>query len=128
MTDRPIREFMTEAVHTIGVDRPAAVAKASMSEFNIRHLPVLKGGKVVGLVSDRDLQWLASLKDVDLDTVAVEEAMASEVFCVAPDVALKTVARTMADQKIGSAVVMQGREVLGIFTTSDALEALATLE
>lgn len=125
MSGKAISEYMTETPHTIGVDQPAKVAQEYMREHSIRHIPVLKGGRVVGIVSNRDLQFLFAFSDIDPENVPVEEAMSPEVYCASPDTSMKEVTTEMAEQKIGSAVVMKGNEVVGIFTTTDALQALS---
>jgi acetoin utilization protein AcuB len=50
------------------------------------------------------------------------------VYCVSPDAPLVEVAREMAEHKYGSAVVVEGPKVVGVFTTTDALRALVALE
>jgi acetoin utilization protein AcuB len=122
-----IDDFMTRTVHTIGTQSPLAEAHRLMNEHAIRHLPVLEGGKLVGVVSMRDLHLIETLKGVDPKEVAVEEAMAQEAYTVPPGTALLEVARTMAMHKYGSAVVTRDGTVEGIFTTIDALKALETL-
>lgn len=122
-----IESFMTRSVHTIGTKSPLAEAHRLMNEFTIRHLPVLEGGKLVGLVSQRDLHLIETLRDVDPKQVTVEEAMSQDAYAVAPEMPLAEVARTMAAHKYGSAVVVRGGHVLGIFTTTDALKALDTV-
>ena len=64
---------------------------------------------------------------MDPEKLAVEEAMSQEVYSVSPKASLREVAQTMAERKYGSAVVMEGNQVRGIFTTVDALRVLATL-
>lgn len=123
--NHPIERYMTKSAHTIGREQTLATAHRVMREHGFRHLPVLDGGKLVGIVSQRDLHLIETLADVNPDEVHVEEAMTSEVFTVAPDAPLAEVARRMADQKYGSAVVMTGNKVVGIFTAVDAERALA---
>jgi acetoin utilization protein AcuB len=96
-----------------------------MRRQRIRHLPVLHGGKLVGLVSLRDLHLVETLPDVDPKLVSVEDAMSQDVYSVRPDASLRDVVREMARRKLGSAVVMSGRKVVGMFTTVDALRVLA---
>jgi acetoin utilization protein AcuB len=122
-----IQKHMTTSPHSIGVDQTVAKAHAMMNEYKIRHLPVLEGGKLVGLLTDRDLHLVESFKDVDATKLKVEEAMSSVVFSVEPDAALDEVVGTMAERKYGSAVVMQNGKVVGIFTTVDVCRALAEL-
>jgi acetoin utilization protein AcuB len=121
-----IEGFMTRSVHTIGTKSPLVEAHRAMNEHAIRHLPVLEGGRLVGLLSQRDLHLIETLRDVDPEQVTVDEAMSPEAYAVAPETPLAEVARTMAAHKYGSAVIVRGQQVLGIFTTTDALQALDT--
>ena len=122
-----VQKYMTTSPHTIGDDQPMTVAHRMMREHHIRHLPVLRGSKVVGLVSDRDLNMVETLKDVDPHKVLVSEAMTQAPYLVSPDAALDEVVSTMAQGKLGSAVVTQHDKVVGIFTTVDACRAFSDL-
>lgn len=122
-----IETFMTRSVHTIGTKAPLTEAHRLMNDHGIRHLPVLEGGRLVGLLSQRDLHLIETLKDVVPKEVTVEEAMSQDAYTVAPEASLAEVAREMAKHKYGSAVILRGSEVLGIFTTTDALRALDTV-
>jgi acetoin utilization protein AcuB len=119
-----VDDFMTRSVHTIGAQSPLTEAHRIMNEHAIRHLPVLEGGKLRGVVSMRDLHLIETLKGVEPKEVAVEEAMAQEAYTVPPGTPLLEVARTMAMHKYGSAVIARDGKVEGIFTTIDALKAL----
>lgn len=123
---RPTLEaYMSVSPYTIGADQTLAVAHQLMRRHGIRHLPVLRGGKIVGIVSVRDLHLIETLPDVKEDEVTVEEAMSPDVYAVSRETPLADVARYMAQQKLGSAVVLEGSTVVGVFTTVDALRALA---
>ena len=122
-----IQKYMTTLPHTVRPDLTLVAADKIMHENSIRHLPVLNGGQLVGLLSQRDIQLIQSLKDVDVDQVQVVEAMSQDVFEVSPSASLDEVVLTMAAKKYGSAVVTQNGKVVGIFTTVDALQALAEL-
>lgn len=125
---KSIEHFMTHSVHTIGTRSPLVEAHRLMNEHAIRHLPVLEGGRLVGMLSQRDLHLIETLRDVDPKEVPVDEAMSQDAYAVPPETPLAKVAHTMALHKYGSAVVVRGTQVLGIFTTTDALRALdATL-
>ncbi len=125
MKDKTIADYMTKSPHSIGKDQPLAQAHHVMRDHNIRHLPVLHGGHLVGILSDRDLAFVENLKDVDASKVLVEEAMTATPYCVKKTALLGQVAREMADHRYGSAVVMENDHVVGVFTTVDALRALA---
>ena len=122
-----IREYMSASPLTIGARRPLAAAESLMREHGIRHLPVLEGGHVVGLVSERDLLLVESMPQVNPTVVRVEEAMTQSVFQVSPADALEGVVESMIERKLGSAVVLEDGEVAGVFTTIDALRALRDL-
>jgi acetoin utilization protein AcuB len=122
-----VRQFMTAAPHTIAPTRSLAAARQLMLKHHVRHLPVLEGGRIVGLVSERDLLLVESLPGVNPTDVHVDEAMVANVYTVHPDTPIGQVVETMIDRKAGSAVVCDGDRVLGIFTTIDALEALHAL-
>lgn len=121
-----IRDAMTASPHTIGKDQTLDHASRVMREHQIRHLPVLDGGEVLGILSIRDVYLIETLQDVDPAKVTVEEAMSAEPYSVVPDAPLKEVVAQMAEHKYGAAVVMEGRQVVGIFTTIDALRELST--
>jgi acetoin utilization protein AcuB len=121
---RPIRSFMKAMPHCIGHDQPLSVAHERMRAWNIRHLPVLHGGKLVGILSQRDAFFVETLRDVDPARVPVEDAMSSEIYVVHPETPLGEVTANMADHKYGCAVVTEGTRIVGIFTTVDALHAL----
>jgi acetoin utilization protein AcuB len=98
-----------------------------MREHRVRHLPVLEAGKLVGLISQRDLHFIETLQDVDPNNTTVEEAMTTDVYITGPYAPLEEVAATMAENKYGSAVIVDRGKVVGIFTTVDALSALTQL-
>jgi acetoin utilization protein AcuB len=122
-----IDSVMTRSVHTIGTKSPLAEAHRVMNAQGIRHLPVLEGGRLVGMLSQRDLHLIETLKDVDPKEVSVEEAMSQDCYVVPPETPLAAVAEEMHRHKYGSAVIARGAQVLGIFTTTDALSALAAV-
>lgn len=101
-------------------------AHEMMRRHHIRHLPVLEGGKLIGLVTERDLHLIESLPGTDPESLTVEEAMVSDVYVVGADDAVDAVVERMADQKFGCAIVVDRRDQIeGIFTTIDALQVLA---
>lgn len=118
---------MSSSPYTIGADQTLRVAHELMRRHGIRHLPVLRGGIIVGIVSVRDLHLIETLPDVKEDEVTVEEAMSRDVYTVTRNTPLAEVARHMAEHKLGSAVVVEGNTVVGVLTTVDALRALADL-
>jgi acetoin utilization protein AcuB len=127
MSKPTIRAFMSPSPHTIGVDQTLAAAAEVMRAQRVRHLPVLDGGKLVGILSDRDVALVLSLPGSAPERIAVAEAMSPDPHALGPDSDLEWVAADMAAQKHGSTVVVEGGKVVGIFTTVDALRALQEL-
>ncbi len=115
---------MTPLPHTIGAEQSVDRAHAVMREHEIRHLPVLHGGQLVGIVTERDLRLVEALKDVDPKKVPVEEAMWPVPYTAEPGTPLDQVAQEMAEHKYGSVVVTQGARVVGVLTTVDVCQAL----
>lgn len=122
-----VREYMSASPFTISARRPLAAAQSLMRERGIRHLPVLDGGEVVGLLSERDLLLVEAMPQVNPTVVRVEEAMVKNVFQVSPDDPVGEVVEIMIERKLGSAVVVDGAKVAGVFTTIDALRSLHDL-
>lgn len=116
---------MTPSPLTVGVDQPMTVAHKFMRTYRVRHLPVLSGGRIVGIVSDGDLHLIETLKDVDPEQVTIEEAMTPEPYCVPGNTPLSDVVLEMAKHKYGCVVIAENNKVEGIFTTVDACRAFA---
>jgi acetoin utilization protein AcuB len=127
---RTVGGWMTSQPHTIGDDQTLALARERMHHYGVRHLPVLHGGHLVGVVSTRDIALVEALPGVDITTLTVDEAMTEEPWTVEASAKLSWVAETMAARRISTAIIVEGEgsdHVLGVFTTTDALLALAQL-
>jgi len=122
-----VREFMTPSPVTVGRSSSLSAASRTMRTHHIRHLPVLNGGRIEGVLSERDLLLLEAVPGVNPTVVRVEEAMVEDVFTVDPETPVGEAIETMIDRKLGSAIVCEGERVLGVFTTVDALRVLHRL-
>jgi acetoin utilization protein AcuB len=120
-----IGEVMTPQPYTIGCDQTLETAHAMMRAHGIRHLPVLERGEIVGVLTQRDLYFLETIKGVDVATDKVNDAMTQDSYTVSPETPLDEVASTMAERRLGCAVVVERGRVVGIFTATDALRLLA---
>ena len=121
-----VDRYMTKTPFSIGQEQTLAYAHRLMRDHGIRHLPVLDGGKLAGVISDRDLHLIEAFLDV-AEEVPVEEAMTPLVYVVSPKAPLDEVVSEMAEHKYGCAVVMDRNKVVGMFTTIDAMRALSEL-
>jgi acetoin utilization protein AcuB len=121
----PVSRYMTAQPWTIERDASLHDAAQLMRSHQIRHLPVLSSGTLVGLITDRDLQLIAARHGGDLAAAPVAEAILERPFIVTGDTALDEVAEIMAEHKYGSVIVMGRDGVEGIFTAVDACRVLA---
>ncbi|WP_050433563.1 CBS domain-containing protein [Chondromyces crocatus] len=113
----------------ITVERSATMAHAFkiMVEHGFRHLPVVDGDRLVGLVSERELRVVENMKGIDSAFVTVGDFILEPPYAVGPETPVHDVALTMSQRKVGSAIVVDGDKVVGLFTTTDALRVLAEL-
>lgn len=119
-----IMKFMTNDPVTVNAQLTLAQAEKMMQEHNIRHLPVLEGGRLLGVLSDRDLKMVMGFKDVDANKVTVEEACTFDPITVSPESNLDEVVAMMAEKRIGSVLVVDNSKLVGIYTWVDGLRAM----
>jgi acetoin utilization protein AcuB len=122
-----IKKYMTTLPHSIGAEQTLAKAEKMMDELNVRHLPVLRDEKLVGILTDRDITFVESFRDVSPESVTVEEAFAENPYIVSPEASLAEVCSEMASKKFGCAIVCDNHKLVGIFTWIDALVAMNQL-
>lgn len=126
----PVRQYMTALPETIEEDLRLADAKDRMFDLGIRHLPVLHDGKLVGILSQRDIAIAESLATNAYADIPVRKVMTPVPFTCGPNAHVEAVAREMAQHHYGSAIVVDPShpsQVVGVFTTTDALRALAEI-
>ena len=120
---RTVEGAMTPTPHTIGSAQSAVTALQMMRAYEVRHLPVLQDGKLVGVLSDRELPLLVSAPA----TTRVSELMNPGPYSASPHTALAVVARDMAEHKIEAVIVQDAGRVVGILTAVDLARVLAEL-
>lgn len=118
---------MTPFPYSIEVEAPLAEAHAFLRERQIRHLPVTRNAVLAGILTDRDIKLalgpdLGSPPEREL---RVSDVYQPETYVVDAGEPLESVATTMAERHVGSALVTRGGKLVGIFTTTDACRALA---
>jgi len=121
-----VQNFMSSIPRTIGVEQSLKTAIDMMQENRIRHLPVLQGKKLVGVLTDRDIAVAKSFQGSA--ELRVEGIMMPMTYAVKPDTPLELVCAHMAEHKLGSVIVQAASgDVIGIFTANDALRALSEI-
>ncbi len=97
-----------------------------MTEYQVRHFPVVEGDQIVGLVSERDLEHVRTHGDAG--QLRVEDVMVKDPYTVAKGTPLSEVARVMSEHRIGSAIIVDHRHhVVGIFTHTDGMRVLSEI-
>ena len=119
-----LREIMRPGTFTITESDPLGAAYAAMNRSHIRHLPVMSGDRLVGMLSERDvLAARARAEGGAWWTIPVRDAMHAPVQTAGPDDSLTEIAGRMAAAKIGAVPVVERGKLLGIATVSDVLNA-----
>ncbi|MHC4940133.1 MAG: CBS domain-containing protein [Planctomycetota bacterium] len=127
MLDIRIGSVMTPAPETVREDAPLEQARKVMYRERIHHLPVTSGNRVTGMLTDRDLNLVAYLANDLLpeNEIVAGDAAVPDPFTARPEDPLVRVLDTMARRRIGSALVVDGGKLVGIFTSHDACALLA---
>lgn len=130
--DLLVKDWMNPRPLTVDTGVTVAEAKAIMDKYWIRHLIVLDGAALVGILSDRDIRTVSlppggqfSLQDREahLRQELVSAIMTRGPRAVRPDTPIRDVARLMLEHKFGSAPVVEGDQLVGIITETDILRA-----
>jgi acetoin utilization protein AcuB len=130
-----VSEWMTAAPITVAPSTPVPKVQALMLNRRIRHLPVVEEGRLVGIITDRDVRTAqpspaTSLAGREvhhlLDRLAVRALMTRPVITVAPHEPLAEAVRLMLENRIGGLPVMAGERLVGILTGVDLLRAFST--
>lgn len=122
-----IDRYMSSILVVIGPSQPLSEALRLMRLHDVRHLPVVQRGKLLSLVTMRDIHLLGTIDATAPSDILVSEAMVAKPYTVEPDERIDRVACEMARRKIGTALVTHDDRLLGLFTKTDALVALAAL-
>jgi CBS domain-containing protein len=131
-----VRKIMMGSPVTLTPDDTLDLANNVISLGRIRHIPVVEKGKLVGLLSERDLIGAAAnrifglnqkSKSALLKTESVKSIMKKRLVTVTPDTPIKDAARLMADKKIGCVPVISAGALVGLVTTTNVLRYLESI-
>jgi CBS domain-containing protein len=132
----PVTAVMTTRVATLDGNDTLDIADGVMTMARFRHLPVLEAGRVVGVVSQRDLFRSALAAALGfgsqgqtalLKSLRVKEVMSEPAVTIGPEANVAEAARTMLEHKIGCLPVVSDGRLAGIVTESDLLRELARI-
>jgi len=134
MSARRVRDVMSEKIVQISAGDTLSTVEDIMTLGGVRHMPVVRAGKLVGVVSERDL-LRASLSNLNefgteqrrafLHVVEIERVMSSPPVVIGPDDSVEAAALLMAERRIGCLPVVDGERLLGMVTETDILRYFA---
>jgi acetoin utilization protein AcuB len=131
-----VLNWMTTKVFTVSADDYLSDAIALMKEKNIKHIPVVKNGKLKGIISDRDIKEYSPSKATSLDIyelhyllakTKIKEIMKSKVITTTPYVPVEEAAMIMLDRNIGCLPVLEKENLAGIISDRDIYRALVDI-
>lgn len=131
--DMNAEELMTVDVATVSEDTTLAVALQIMQDKGIRHLPVVRGKRLVGMLSDRDLQGLGLRLAVDLESLErleaklaarVKTVMSTTLITATPVSDVSEIIDLFLEEQIGAVPVVEGEDLVGIVSYVDVLRGL----
>jgi CBS domain-containing protein len=132
-----VREIMSTAIEVVDRNDNLRTVEERMAAKQLRHLPVLEQGEVVGMVTQRDLFKAAMSSAMGygekaqrayLQSVRVKEIMVYPVVTVAPDTSVAAAADMIINKSIGCLPVVEGTKLVGMVTKTDLLRCLRTLD
>ena len=132
-----VREIMSTDIEVVDRNDNLRTVEERMATKQLRHLPVLEQGEIVGMVTQRDLFKAAMSSAMGygekaqrayLQSVFVKEIMVYPVVTVAPDTSMAAAADMIINKGIGSLPVVEGTKLVGMVTKTDLLRCLRTLD
>ena len=120
-----VGQIVSQKIVTISPDKRVGQALTLMQKHQIRHVPVIERGRMVGWITSRDLRevLLASM----LEEIKVGDVMVQAPISVTPDTEVEEAARLIHEHKIGGMPVMEGDKLVGVITMLDLISAFITM-
>ncbi len=132
-----VADYMSTEVATLGPDNTLLETLHFLRERKVRHVPIVDGNKLVGIVTDRDVKRATpSLLDANttrasyikvLEDTRLRRVMSENPLCLTADAELRDAVTIMADQQITGLPVVDGDVLVGIVTHTDLLRAFGEL-
>ncbi|MEE9173237.1 MAG: CBS domain-containing protein [candidate division NC10 bacterium] len=128
-----VKDWMRRRPVTVSPQETLRSAWRIIREHRIRHLPVVERGRLVGIVTDRDLRHALPSRAVGLETheiphlaekVSIWEVMARAVVTIDREAPIEEAARLLLKYRIGGLPVVKGETLVGIITKTDLVRAL----
>ena len=132
-----VKRYMRTKLVTVGPEEGANAALYLMKKSTVRHLLVMDGKKLLGIVTDRDFRLVRpspatslSIFEINylLEKLKVKEIMTKKVITVTPETPIAEAAQLLLNRRIGALPVLKEGEVVGIISETDMLRALIDTE
>lgn len=130
----PVSHIMTKQVVTLNLTQSLQEAEKLFNEHNIRHIPVVSGEKLIGMLSLTDLLRISfvdnygegegSVDTAVYDMLSIEQVMVSKPVAVSSEAPIKEVAEILAGKEFHALPVVEGDSLVGIVTTTDLIKYL----
>jgi CBS domain-containing protein len=127
----PVSHIMTSHLHTVREEDSLSDVVEIFRKYQIRHLPVTKGGKITGIISSTDINRLTfgclfdnqdGTDEVVLQMLKVPQVMTSKIRSVSQETPIKEVAEIFATEHFHALPVTEGEKLKGIVTTTDVIK------
>jgi acetoin utilization protein AcuB len=133
-----VEKWMTRQLHSVKPLDSIRHARELMESHRINQLPVVVEGRVVGIITDRDLRdafpsvfdnaYPVETRRADPAAITVEAVMTPNVLTIGPKDSMAKAARLMRRERVGAIPVIDGNRLVGLITRSDVLDAFVALE
>ncbi len=131
-----VSDWMTKNVHTLSASDTVFDAASLMEEKNVKHVPIVKGQELKGIISDRDLRSFQPSTATSLETeeivhlmsqTKIKEVMSGDVLTTTPQTSVEKAAMLMLDGSVGCLPVIEGEQLVGIISDKDIFRALVDI-
>lgn len=130
----PVSTIMTKKIITLNSNDELDTAERLFKENHIRHIPVVEGDKIIGMLSLTDLLRIsfadgAYEEDIDVESIVynmftISQVMAKNLKSISSDTTIKEVAEILANNEFHALPVVDGEKLVGIVTTTDLIRYL----
>jgi acetoin utilization protein AcuB len=124
MSDDKMKSFIRDGIHMVDPSTGVLEVFNMMKSKKVRHIPVIEKGEAVGIISDRDVQFINHAGDAF--QLKAADVMTTEPYSVDSMTSIPHVVNVMAQKKINSVLIHDvNHKIVGIFTSTDALQILS---